>query len=99
MPRTSGSGSERTLGEVAMPADFGRRFDELLSRADAMAAQKRPSPLGSGAFDVDESELAGWIVNVRHLLEMVCGLKSQHFAAFDATDKGCLVRRQLSATC
>jgi hypothetical protein len=63
-----------------MPADFGRRFDELLKQADSVESSKRiaHTDYGEGTY-VDSNILLNWQVKVRHLLSAVCGTESQHF--------------------
>lgn len=71
-----------------MPADFGRRFDELLTQAEAIEAGKTTerTEYGVGTY-VDQTALLNWQVKVRHLLSSVCGPDSQHFIIFLEAEK------------
>jgi hypothetical protein len=71
-----------------MPADFGRRFDELSKQAEAIEANKKTqrTEYGEGTY-VDQPMLINWQVKVRHLLSSVCGTNSQHFIAFSEAEK------------
>lgn len=63
-----------------MPADFGRRFNELAEQAKAVESTKasRQTEYSSGIY-VDETRLLNWQVKVRHLISAVCGDDSQYF--------------------
>jgi hypothetical protein len=66
-----------------MPADFGRRFDELLKQAEAIEASKKATPSQYGVQTyVDQVTLLNWSVKARHLINSVCGADSQHFIVF-----------------
>lgn len=66
-----------------------KRFNELLSQADEVAATKqRKHSSYSGSYDhVDSDLLLGWCVKARNLLASACGRESEHFNAFAEAEK------------
>jgi len=66
-----------------MPADFGRRFEELLKQAEVVETSKRTArtEYGVGTY-IESTALLNWQVKVRHLLIAVSGADSQHFKLF-----------------
>ena len=71
-----------------MRADFGRRFNDLSSQAEAIesAKAKNAGDFGWG-YSVDSEQLMNWRVKARHLLASACGAESQHFKQFIASEK------------
>lgn len=66
-----------------------KRFDELLSQADKVAATKqRQHSSYTGSYDhVDSDMLLGWCVKARNLLASACGRDSEHFNSFVEAEK------------
>jgi hypothetical protein len=66
-----------------------KRFSELLSQADAVAATKqRKHSSHSGSYEqVDSDLLLGWCVKARNLLASACGRDSEHFNSFVEAEK------------
>jgi hypothetical protein len=75
-----------------MQTAFGRRFEELCQRAEALEASKRQerSPMMEGTY-IDADEFLKWRVQVRHLIAAVCGAESEHFRSLDQVDKAAFV--------
>ncbi|WP_158301020.1 hypothetical protein [Chromobacterium sp. ATCC 53434] len=72
-----------------MTKHLKKRFEELLSQADTVAAtkQKKHSPI-MGYYDhVDSDLFLGWRIKVRNLLVSACGRDSEHFNAFLNAEK------------
>lgn len=63
---------------------FKKRFDELLSQLDEVAATKhtKHSEYSGPYEDIDSDLLLGWCVKVRNLLASLCGRDSEHFKSF-----------------
>lgn len=63
---------------------FKKRFDELLSQLDEVAATKHTIHSDySGSYEhVDSDLMLGWCVKARNLLANVCGRDSEHFKSF-----------------
>ncbi|MCQ8119617.1 hypothetical protein [Methylomonas rosea] len=61
-----------------------KRFDELLTQANEVAATKQAKySQHSGHYEqVDTDLLLGWCVKTRNLLASACGKESEHFKAF-----------------
>lgn len=66
-----------------------KRFDELLSQADEVAAtkQRKNSPYAGSYDHVDSDMLLGWCVKARNLLASACGRDSEHFNSFVEAEK------------
>lgn len=66
-----------------------KRFQELLSQADAVAGTRQTKQSShSGTYQqVDPDLLLGWCVKVRNLLVHACGRDSEHFHAFVEAEK------------
>ena len=66
-----------------------KRFEELVSQADTVAATKqRKHSSYSGSYEeVDSDLLLGWCVKVRNLLASACGRDSEHFKSFVEAEK------------
>lgn len=66
-----------------------KRFDELLSQADEVAATKqRKHSSYTGSYDhVNSDMLLGWCVKARNLLASACGRDSEHFNSFVEAEK------------
>lgn len=66
-----------------------KRFDELLSQADEVAATKqRKHSTYTGSYDhVDSDLLLGWCVKARNLLASACGRDSEHYNSFVKAEK------------
>lgn len=67
-----------------------KRFDELLSQADAVAATKQTKQREgfSGTYEhVEPDLLLGWCVKARNLLASACGKESEHFKSFVEAEK------------
>ena len=67
-----------------MTEHLKKRFNELLSQADEVAATKqRKHNAYSGTYDnVDPDLLLGWCVKARNLLASACGRDSEHYSSF-----------------
>ena len=61
-----------------------KRFDELVTQADRVAATKQTKHSSySGSYEeVDSDLLLGWCVKARNLLASACGRESEHFKSF-----------------
>jgi len=72
-----------------MTEHFKKRFDELLSQADAVAATKqRKHSEAYGSYEYVEPDLLlGWCVKARNLLVSACGRESEHFKSFVEAEK------------
>lgn len=72
-----------------MSEHLKKRFDELLSQADAVAAtkQRRHSSHFGSYEQVEADLLLGWCVKARNLLASVCGRDSEHFNSFVEAEK------------
>lgn len=66
-----------------------RRFDELLSQADEVAASKHTKHSSyAGTYEqVSPDLLLGWCVKTRNLLASACGRDSEHFTSFVWAEK------------
>jgi len=66
-----------------------KRFDELLSQADVVAATRQieHSQLWGTNERVDSDLLLGWCVKARNLLASACGRESEHFTSFVDAEK------------
>ena len=73
---------------MTVAADFGRRFDELCKRADAIDASKTWEGGTFSGHRINENDFLNWKVKVRHLLTSVCGADSQHFTQFVKSEEG-----------
>ena len=67
-----------------MAADFGRRFDDLVSQAGNIESKKtrNTGQHSLEGFSIDTNEMLNWRVKCRQLLTSVCGLDSPHLSAF-----------------
>lgn len=72
-----------------MTAHLKKRFEELLLKADVIAATKKQKQSAySGSYEaVDDDLLLGWSVNARNLLAIACGRDSEHFSSFVQAEK------------
>lgn len=77
-----------------MAKPFEQRFTDLADQAEAILAAKKQSRRGGfeGTY-VDPNALTKWQVNARHLLSMVCGRDSEHYAAFEENQKSGIIGR------
>ncbi|MBS1196858.1 MAG: hypothetical protein H6R18_643 [Proteobacteria bacterium] len=72
-----------------MTEHLKKRFDELLSQANAVAATKqRKHSEAFGSYEYVEPDLLlGWCVKARNLLVSACGRESEHFKSFVEAEK------------
>lgn len=72
-----------------MTEHLKKRFAELLSQADAVAATKQSKHSQHiGSYEhVDQDLLLGWCVKARNLLASACGRDSEHFNSFVKAEK------------
>lgn len=72
-----------------MTEHLKKRFDELLSQAEAVAATKqRKHSEAYGSYEhVEPDLLLGWCVKARNLLATACGRESEHFKSFVEAEK------------
>ena len=67
-----------------------KRFDELVSQANSVAATKQSqydSISGKSYEQVDPDQLLNWCVKARSLLSRACGQNSEHFKSFVEAEK------------
>jgi len=62
---------------------ISRRFDELLARAEAIKAARRPEQFPhKTVYHVSRAEAIGWATSASNLLQRVAGAESAHLANF-----------------